>query len=385
MGQFGIGQPVRRFEDRRLLDRLRAVSARCRCPVRRTGMCCARRMRMPHPRDRSGGGAGGARRAGDLYRRGPGGGRARHDGRAVPEETAGRLADVLAGASRAGRGAGALCRRAGGVRRRRDRGRGARCRRTDRHRLRDTAVRNRHGAGRRGENPGLGRMPGQHLEPVRDRRQGGDRCRLRARRACRQAALRDQPGLRAFHGAARRRGCLGPRRGPLYALCRRPVPASRPAGARDAHLQGAGEPYPGHCRGCRRRVRDEGLAVPRAPARAVRREAAAPSGALGVRQERGGARRRARARQCQRRRVGVGRDGRFPGAAGPDAGQCRRVHLIRAQPARDVQQCRHVDRGLRHPGGACLGAVGDGEHERHRALSRRRAARGDLCHRAADR
>ena len=39
----------------------------------------------------------------------------------------------------------------------------------------------------------------------------------------------------------------------------------------------------------------------------------------------------------------------------------------------------------RHPGGPCRGAGGDGQHQRHRALSRRRPARGDLCHRAADR
>ena len=126
--------------------------------------------------------------------------------------------------------------------------------------------------GRRGQNPGLGRMPRQHLEPVRDRQQGGDRRRLRRGRACRQAAICHQPGLRAFHGAARRFGGVGPRRGPLHALCRRAVPAPGAAGAGDPHLQGAGEPHPGHRRRCRRRVRHQGLAVPGAPARAVRRE-----------------------------------------------------------------------------------------------------------------
>ncbi len=77
------------------------------------------------------------------------------------------------------------------------------------------------------------------------------------------------------------RGAVGvwdPGRGPLHALCRRAVSAPRAAGARDAHLQGAGEPYQGDRRRCRRRVRHEGLAVPGAPARAVRGEAAAPAG-----------------------------------------------------------------------------------------------------------
>ena len=132
-----------------------------------------------------------------------------------------------------------------------------------------------------GKNPGLGRMPGQHLEPVRDRRQGRDRGRFRRRGACRQAPLRDQPGLRAFHGAARRARCLGPGRGPLHPLRRRAVPAPRASGAGDAHLQNPRKPHPRHRRRCRRRVRHQGLAISGAPARAVRREAAAPSGALG--------------------------------------------------------------------------------------------------------
>ena len=68
-----------------------------------------------------------------------------------------------------------------------------------------------------------------------------------------------------------------------------------------------------------------------------------------------------------------------------DLGQCRRLHLVRAQPARDLRQCRDPRRRLRHPRRPCRGAGGDGQHQRHRTLSRRRPARGDLCHRAADR
>ena len=96
-----------------------------------------------------------------------------------------------------------------------------------------------------GQDRGVARLPGQHLEPVRGRQPGGDRGRLRQGRAHRQAALRDQPGLRPFHGAARRDRRLGPGRGPLHALCRRAVPAPRAPGARDPHLQDPGKPASG--------------------------------------------------------------------------------------------------------------------------------------------
>ena len=39
-------------------------------------------------------------------------------------------------------------------------------------------------------------------------------------------------------------------------------------------------------------------------------------------------------------------DGKVSGAPGQDPGQCRRLYLVGAQPARDVQQCRHLDRRL---------------------------------------
>ena len=83
--------------------------------------------------------------------------------------------------------------------------------------------------------------------------------------------------------------------------------------------------------------------------------------------------------------LALDKDGTISRPPGQDAGQCRRLHLVRAQPACDLRQCRHLDRHLRHPGGARRGAGGDGQHQRHRALSRRRPARGDLCHRAPDR
>ncbi len=219
----------------------------------------------------------------------------------------GRLADVRPRPSRPGAGEGALCRRAGSVRRRRKPGAGQGRRRAGRYRLRDPAVGHRHRRCGRGEGRGVGRVPGQHLQPVRGRQQGGDRRRLCPGRAYRPAAICDQPGLRAFHGAARRDRGVGPGRGALHALRRRAIPAPGAPGARHPHLQDPGKPHPGHRRRCRRRVRHQGLAIPRAPPRAAGGEATAPAGQMGLRAQRGDPRRRARPRQHQRSRAGARR------------------------------------------------------------------------------
>jgi CO/xanthine dehydrogenase Mo-binding subunit len=47
MGQFRIGQPVRRFEDRRLLCGNGRFQNDSSLPGQAWGTCCARRMRMP--------------------------------------------------------------------------------------------------------------------------------------------------------------------------------------------------------------------------------------------------------------------------------------------------------------------------------------------------
>ena len=118
--------------------------------------------------------------------------------------------------------------------------------------------------GRAGARRGVGRMPRQRLAHLRDRQQGGGRCRLRQGRARPQAALCDHPRPRAVHGAARRDRRVGPARGALHALCRRAVPAPRAPDAGRQHLQGARAADPRHRRRCRRRLRHQGLAVSRA-------------------------------------------------------------------------------------------------------------------------
>ena len=136
----------------------------------------------------------------------------------------------------------------------------------------------------------------------------------------------------------------------------------------------------------RRRLRHQGLAVSRAPARAVGRAQAAAGRSSG----RASAARRfpptsTRATTSPRPSWRSTPTGRFLALRVAHARQRRRLRLVRPQPARDVQQCRHAGRRLHVPGRARRRCWRAGQHQLHRALSRRRPARGDLRHRAADR
>ena len=93
-------------------------------------------------------------------------------------------------------------------------------------------------------------------------------------------------------GATRR---MGPRRRALHAALRRAVSAPR-AGNPRRRAESPRAPDPRGEPGRRRRVRRQGLGAPRAPARAVAREEARPPGEMDLRPQRGAAGGRARAR-----------------------------------------------------------------------------------------
>jgi carbon-monoxide dehydrogenase large subunit len=81
------------------------------------------------------------------------------------------------------------------------------------------------------------------------------------------------------------RGAIGvwdPGEGPFHPLRRCAVPASGAPGARHSYIQNPGEQDPGDRRRCRRRVRHEGLAISRASAGAARGEEIAPAGQMDV-------------------------------------------------------------------------------------------------------
>ena len=313
-------------------------------------------------------------------------GRARRHGRAVPAQAAGRVADVRPRPSRPRAGHGALRRRAGRLRRRRDAGAGEGRRRADRRSITTTlpSVTDTAEAAE-----GKIAVWPECPDNISNLFEAGNK------------AAADAAFVKAAHIVKRRyiisrvyahfmepRGAIGvwdpgEERFTLYADVQYPhrvrqalatrifkIPESKIrviAGDVGGGFGTKGWQYPEH--------RLVLLAAKKV----------APAGQMDLRAQRGDPGRRARPRQCQRRRTGARQRRQVPRPPGQDLRQCRRLYLVRAQPARDLRQCRHLDRRLRHPGGLCRGLGGDGQHQRHRALSRRRPARGDLCHRAADR
>ena len=350
MGQFGVGQSVKRFEDPRLLR----GGGRFINDVNLPGQAHAVVVRSMHAhasdqghRHRGGAAGSGRRRGVHGRRRGRDGlgtmrmtlNRKRPDGspmfasphRGLSQDRARYVGDP----DRPGRG--------------RDAGPGRGRRRARPRRLRAAALGDVDGRGHR-RRARVGRVPRQRLQPLRGRRQGRRRRRPGRRPPDRAPALRHQPRARPVHGAARRAGRLRSRRGALHALRRRAVSPPRPERAGHQHLQGSRAPDP-RDRGRRRRgLRHQGLAVPRAPAGAVGGAQAGPAGEVVVRPARRHSRRRARARQRHRGRAGPRRRGALPGPARAHAGQRGRLRLLGSQPARHLQQRGHAGRRLRLPG-----------------------------------
>ena len=182
-------------------------------------------------------------------------------------------------------------------------------------------------------------------------------------------------------------GGVGPGRGPLHPLRRRAIPAPGAPGAR----------RPASSRSRRARIRviagdvgggfgTKGWQYPEHRLVLLAAKKLAPAGQMDLRAQRGDPGRRARPRQRQR-----GRAGARQRRAGSSA--------LRVKTLANVGAYISSERNLL----ATFGNVGtltgvydipaahvevhggDGQHQRHRALSRRRAARGDLCHRAPDR
>ncbi len=132
-------------------------------------------------------------------------------------------------------------------------------------------------------------------------------------------------------------------------------------------------------------LRHQGLAIPRAQAGAVGGAQAGAAGALAVRAARGHPGRRARTRQRERGRAGARRRGPVPRHARPHARERRGVRLLGSEPARDVQQRDHPGRRLQVRGRLRARDVRHDQHELDGPVPRRRAAGGDVRPGAADR
>ena len=234
---------------------------------------------------------------------------------------------------------------------------------------------------------GLGRKSGQRLAHLRDRQQGGDRCGLRGGGACREAAHTSSPAStrNSWSRAAR----------------------SAPTMPHDERFTlHADVQYP-------HRVREMLAAnifkIPETQIRVVAGDVGGGFGTKGwqyVEHRLTLVAARSLGRpvkwRCERSEALLadehGRDvvaeaelaldtrsANSWGCASRTHQQYRRLSLVRPQPARDLRQPRRAGRHLRHSGGLCASDRRVLESARDRALSRRRPARGDLHHRAADR
>ena len=137
-------------------------------------------------------------------------------------------------------------------------------------------------------------------------------------------------------------------------------------------------------RRCRRRLRHEDRRLPGGHRRRLLREHAAAAGEVGVRAQRGIPRRQPRPRHPQPRRAGARCQRPRARPARAHRSQRRRLchHHRRDHPAAD--RAVGVDQRLRHPDHRLQAAGGADEHHAAGRLPRRRPARGDLHHRAAD-
>ena len=302
------------------------------------------------------------------------------DGLGIPwqhaAQAARRLADVRAAAAAAGHRPGALRRRPGGDGGRRDPGPGQGRRRAGRvdyeplPSVTDTAD------GRRSPARPRSGTSAPTTSPTLPR--AGDKAATDAAFARApqrdQAALRDHPRARPVHGAARRARRLRPGRGPLHALRRRAV--SRTACAtcsRSNVFKIPRAPDPGHRGRRRRRLRHQGLAIRRAPARAVGGAQARAAGEVALRAARGDPGRRARARQRRPTlELALDATAALPRAARATRSPTSAPMSLRPQPARHVQQCRHPRRRLHVPGRPRRGPL---RADQHQLRPRRIAAR----------
>ncbi len=179
--------------------------------------------RRENPVDRHRGGIVSTRRAGDLHRRGPEGGRSGLAAMRRAGAEQGWLRHGLSRASGAGRRRGASRRRSGRVRGRRHARAGARRGGTGAGGLRRPALRHRP-RDRDGSRcaGGLGWRDEQHRVRLGNRRQGGDRGGIRQSRACHHADGGEQPDRGVLDRGARRAGRLRSGHRPLDALRQHP-------------------------------------------------------------------------------------------------------------------------------------------------------------------
>ena len=386
--KFGVGQPVRRKEDDTLVPRQGQIHRRFQ-PAR-PGLCVDRALQpcpRDHPRDRHLRRQGDARRARRLDRQ------ADLDAAGYGPFTCGLPLKNRDGSpllqtnrTRADDRQGALCRRSRRLRGRRDAGAGARCRRSGRARHRAAARGDRARGSREARRAAALRS---HPEQRRAglslwrHRQGRGRVRRAAHvtkldivnTRVAVVAMEPRAALAAYDKASERYTIQVPTQG---------VAGNRVNLAKNllkrADRQGARAD-----RQCRRLVRHEEHQLSRIHLHPARGEGARPAGEMDRRALDQLPVRQPRPRAADSWRTGARRRGQVPRGAPHRLRQSRRLHHRRRAEAAVAQHRQEPRQRLSHA--ADGGRHQDGAHQHHAdgRLSRRRTARGQLLHGAADR
>ena len=223
-------------------------------------------------------------------------------------------------------------------------------------------------------------LPRQYLLRRADRRQGRDRCRLRARRARRQAPFRHQPRHRRHHGAARRGRRLSTRPTAATPSTRRCSGRIRPAPNLAKVLKVPESKVRiitgdiGGSFGMKSPVFNESplvLLASKLTGRPVKWISTRTEAFLSDAQARD---------NVTEAELALDKDGIFLALAGEDHRRHRRLSAARHAGLR--AQRRHARRRLPHAGDACRHHRGVHQHQSGAALSRQRPARGRLRDRA---
>ena len=207
---------------------------------------------------------------------------------------------------------------------------------------------------------------------------------LRRGRPCDAARASQQPPRRRRDGAARRDRLLRREERALHLPCRLPgrVRAARPA-RRDPRRP-AGQAARAH-RQCRRLVRHEGAGLSRIRPHAARRAPARAAGQVDRRALDELPLRQPRPRPREGRRARARRRGPLPRAAAHRHRQHGRLSRRGGAADADAQCGQEHGERLPHAADRGLDEVRVHQHELRDRLSRRRPARGQLLHGAADR
>ena len=384
--KYGVGQPVRRKEDDTLVRGKGKYTDDFCSP--QPGLCLDRTLQprpWRHPRHRYQGRPHHAGRARRMDREGPRGRRLQPLHLRPAAEKPRRRAAVADQPYGAGDRQGALCRRSRGFRRRRNAGAGARCGRSGRTGYRAAARRDqRRGSNKTRRAAALRPHPEQCRARLSLRRCRQDRRGICRGRACDKARHRQHPRRRGVDGAARGAGVLRQGQRALHDPGADPG-RCRQQGQLRKNPERAARKSAHPDRQCRRLVRHEEHELSRIYLHRACREGAGPPGEVDRRALHQLPVRQPRPVADHARRTGARCRRQVPRRAPQGLRQSRRLYHGRRARAAVAQHRQEPRQRLPHAAARRRHQDGADQHHADGRLSRRRPARGQLLHGAADR